>query len=120
MTEIICHDLMRRNDIGLDTMIAFIDDRPEYCDRGRWRAIIDIGAIIDIHPDRFSNADPILRYYFDLAAAKSETMQRLKAKGIDTAGAEWIERKYPVDPRVAKLMEEITRGTISEAVSPSR
>lgn len=68
-------------------MIAYLDARPTYCDRGRWRQ----GIEVSIHR---SDADPAPRYYFDLEMGKSETLAYLYAKGVDIENATWREVHY--------------------------
>ena len=46
-------------------MIAWIESRPHYCDRGHWKAMTDIPCGID-HQDGFP------RYYMRLEIAKQE------------------------------------------------
>ena len=64
--------------------IAHISERPHYCDRGRYHVNLEL-------PDLWiSEADPWPRYYFNFDYAKSELMEYLKAKKVDTTGAEWV------------------------------
>jgi hypothetical protein len=67
------------------TMLAFIQQRPVYCDRGRWHAVIEA-------PHWRSENDPEPRYYFDLDRAKAEMECYLKAKKINIEGAGWERR----------------------------
>ena len=80
----ICHELRRRGD---DKMIAYLHERPAYCDRGRWRQGIEVNIFR-------SDADPAPRYYFDLQVGKSETEAYLLAKKIDLTDTVWVERHY--------------------------
>jgi hypothetical protein len=69
-------------------LIAYLDARPSYCDRGRWRQGIEVAGFWR------SEADPGPRYYFSLEAGKSETIAYLRAKKIEVEGAEWREVHY--------------------------
>jgi len=71
---------LRRSD---KTLIAWLQARPHYCDRGRWHQGIEA-------PIWRSENDPSPRYYFDLEAAKSETLAYLAAKKIDIGDATWV------------------------------
>lgn len=73
------HELRRQD----GAMLAWLQARPSYCDRGRWHQGIEV-------PIHRSEADPWPRYYFDLECAKSETMAYLIAKKVDVEGAKWI------------------------------
>ena len=64
-------------------IIAWLQQRPAYCDRGRYHAGFEVAFWR-------SDADRGVRYYFDLECAKSEVVAYLQAKKIDVAGAEWI------------------------------
>jgi hypothetical protein len=63
-------------------MLAWLQARPSHCDRGRWVQGIEIAVWR-------SEQDPAPRYYFDLAAAKAETIAYLQAKGVDVSDAKW-------------------------------
>lgn len=63
-------------------MLAWLQKRPTYCDRGRYHANINV-------PVRRSDADPWPRYYFNLTYAKDEVESYLRAKNVDVSGAEW-------------------------------
>lgn len=84
----IVHELWRG-----DKMIAYLNARPSYCDRGRWVQGIEVG----IHR---SDADSAPRYYFDLEASKNETLAYLRAKGVDFVGALWREVRYEGDATI--------------------
>jgi len=71
-------------------MLAFIEERPRYCNRGRVHANIQA-------PVHISDADPWPRYYFVLAIAMSEVKSWLVAHGVDLAGASWNFRPAPPD-----------------------
>lgn len=77
------HEL-RRTD---GTMIAWLQERPAYCDRGRYHQGIEVPIVR-------SEMDPTPRYYFDLEVAKSETLAYLKAKHVEVADAEWVVAEY--------------------------
>jgi hypothetical protein len=53
--------------------LAFIGTRPDYCDRGRYHAVIEVGCWR-------SDADTWPRYYFDLERAKAEVLEYLRIK----------------------------------------
>ena len=53
-----------------DRMVAWIEPRPSYCDRGHWKMCCEL-------PD-FDAADGFPRYYMSLAVAKAETEAFLK------------------------------------------
>jgi len=78
-----CHEL-RRSD---GTMIAWLQERPAYCDHGRWHQGIEV-------PIWKSDMDPNPRYYFDLERGKAETIAYLVAKKVDVEGAAWVEASY--------------------------
>jgi hypothetical protein len=71
------HELRRNGE-----MLAWIQRRPSYCDRGRYHAGLEVNVWR-------SEADPWPRYYFDLARAKAEVEAYLVAKKIDVTGAAW-------------------------------
>lgn len=77
------HEL-RRKETG--EMLAYMNARPPYCDRGRWHANIEVGGVW------VSDADPWPRYYFFLEAGKLEVVAYLKEKKVDVTNTEWIER----------------------------
>jgi hypothetical protein len=62
--------------------IAYLQERPVHCDRGRYH------ANIDIHVWR-SAADPWPRYYFNPEHGMEEVEDYLAAKGIDLRGCCW-------------------------------
>ena len=69
-------------------MIAFITERPHYCDRGRWDANVAV-------PIWRSDADPPnLRYFFNVEYGKEEMIDYLKAKKVDVEGAVWELKEY--------------------------
>jgi hypothetical protein len=62
---------------GRDCTIWFAP-RPSYCDRGNWLATIETRNPLELdHADGWSPG----RYYFDLAAAKSEIEAWLRKRG---------------------------------------
>jgi hypothetical protein len=63
-------------------LIAYLQTRPLYCDKGRFHANIEVS----FHQ---SEADPWPRYYFDLERGKAEVEAYLVAKKIDIAGGKW-------------------------------
>jgi hypothetical protein len=73
-----------RRDGGKGEMLVWLQERPHYCDRGRWHAGLHIGGF------PISDHDPWPRYYFDFEAAKSEVTAYLKAKGVSTEGTAWV------------------------------
>lgn len=68
-------------------LVAWICARPAHCDRGRWYANIELAGVWR------SDADTWPRYYFDLERAKLEVLAYLAAKGVVTAGAEWVHER---------------------------
>lgn len=68
-------------------MIAFLQERPGYCDRGRYHLGIEA-------PIWRSEMDPEPRYYFDLERGKAEAIAYLTAKKVDITDATWIEARY--------------------------
>lgn len=71
--------------------IAHIQERPPYCDRGRWHANIEVSGVWQ------SDKDPWPRYYFKLKYAQEEVIDYLQAKKIDVDNAHWElydESKY--------------------------
>lgn len=64
------------------SMLAFLEERPGYCDRGRWHAIVEA-------PRWKSESDPWPRYYFDLERGKAEVLEYMRAKRIAIEGGEW-------------------------------
>lgn len=52
------------------TLLAWIDRRPGYCDRGHWRAGVECVPTID-------EADQFPRYFMRLAVAKQELVEFL-------------------------------------------
>ncbi len=75
------HELRRKT----GELVAHLQGRPVYCDRGRWH------ANIDTHGVWVSESDPWPRYYFNLDAAKSELLEYLKAKKVLVDELEWVE-----------------------------
>jgi hypothetical protein len=73
-----------------ETLIAYIHERPHYCDRGRYHANVQV-------PIWQSEADPWPRYYFGFDVAKSELLAYLGAKKVDVTSAEWKELEYKND-----------------------
>ncbi len=65
------------------SMLAWIEPRPHYCDRGRFSANLHISGLW------ISDADPWPRYYFDLEAAKREVVAYLQGKKVNLDGATW-------------------------------
>lgn len=65
--------------------LLFLGERPGYCDRGRYHAVIDNAGIWR------SDGDIWPRYYFDLDRAKAELEAYLKAKKVDLSEAFWME-----------------------------
>jgi hypothetical protein len=78
----ICWELRKNGE-----MIAWLQERPQYCDRGRYHQGIEVPIVR-------SDADPMPRYYFDLEAGKRETEAYLRAKKVNIDGAEWVEAHY--------------------------
>lgn len=76
-------------------MIAWMQERPSYCDRGRYHAIVEV-------PHFQSDCDPWPRYYFDLDRGKAEVEAYLDAKRIDHKGAEWIAVDYTTQTNSTK------------------
>lgn len=64
--------------------IAYLQERPVYCDRGRWHANIEVSGVWQ------SEKDPWPRYYFKLEYGKEEVLDYLRAKNIDVENAEWV------------------------------
>lgn len=79
----VVHELRRQD----GTMIAWLQERPHYCDRGRYHQGIEVPIVR-------SDMDPAPRYYFDLERGKAETIAYLVAKKVDVAGAMWVEAQY--------------------------
>jgi hypothetical protein len=80
-------------------MIAWLQERPSYCDRGRYHAGFEITFPI-------SSADSLVRYYFVLDTAKVEVEMYLRAKKIDITGATWVEKKHNPGESVTPPSEE--------------
>jgi len=94
---VLIHELIRERD---GAMLAFLQPRPSYCNRGRWSAHVEA-----VPPERegpasltagghdffVSENDWWPRYYFSLDVAKSEIASWLEAHGVDVAGATWRE-----------------------------
>lgn len=57
-------------DTKTDRMLAWIDRRPGYCDRGHWRAGIECVPSLDEH-------DEFPRYFMRLRTAKQEIVEFL-------------------------------------------
>lgn len=74
-----------RRDGGEGEMIAWLSERPSYCDRGRWTQGIEVGFWK-------SENDSNIRYYFDLTRGQAETEAYLLAKRIDISGCIWVEK----------------------------
>lgn len=70
-------------------LVAWIQARPPYCDRGRWHAVVEA-------PHWKSGADPWPRYYFDVEHAKDEVLAYCRAKKIDVEGLSWELVRYDV------------------------
>ncbi len=70
------------------TMLAWLQARPSYCDRGRFNAMIEFKGLW------VSDTDAWPRYYFDLRRAKAEIEAYLAAKRVDTRDAKWVEATY--------------------------
>lgn len=94
-----CHELRRPD----GTMIAFLQERPSYCDRGRYHLVIEV-------PIFRSEADQDVRYYFDLEAGKNEALAYLKAKKVDVTDAEWICIDYAIEGKTgAAILASLDR-----------
>lgn len=78
------YELVREN----GQRLAYVQERPIYCDRGRCHANIDVGGF------PVSNADWWPRYYFSLQNATWEAEQYLRAKGVDLTGVCWVRKVY--------------------------
>lgn len=73
-----------------DEMVAWIQERPAYCDRGRWHAQVEVSHWK-------SENDPWPRYYFVLEHAKREVELYMAAKKIARAKASWVAQNYGRD-----------------------
>lgn len=62
-------------DGGFPRRLAHLEERPAYCNRGRWIARIDYDVAI-------SSSDPWPRYYFDLAFGRMEVKAWLEAHKV--------------------------------------
>lgn len=63
-------------------LVAWLQQRPHYCDRGRWHGVIEA-------PHHHGTGDPSPRYYFDLGRAKAEIEEYCRAKKVDINEATW-------------------------------
>lgn len=79
-----CHELRRKSN---NALIAWLQARPSYCDRGHWTQGIEVQIWK-------SDMDQNPRYYFDLDAAKAETIAYLVAKKVYIEDTEWVEASY--------------------------
>lgn len=77
---------LRRVETG--ELVAWIMERPRYCNRGRFHAVIEA-------PVTISHADPWPRYYFVLNFAMAELRYWLEAHGVDITGLRWTVRRAP-------------------------
>lgn len=89
------HELWRNG-----RMLAWLERRPAYCDRGRFHANVDIPVFI-------SEADTWPRYYFDLERGKLELLAYLTAKGIEVDGAEWRFVPSPLRAEMGAFLAEL-------------
>jgi len=106
------HELVRIEPDGRRTILAFLQPRPHYCNRGRFDAHIELAgphqtnirAGCELHAGgqgiKVSESDWWPRYYFDLDVAKSELAAWMRAHGIDLQGAVWEAVSYDPDRRV--------------------
>jgi hypothetical protein len=69
--------------------IAHLEERPKYCNRGRYI------ARIDMHGIEISNSDPWPRYYFSLTYGMAEVAQWLSAHKVSLLRSNWTLRPAP-------------------------
>lgn len=93
MTDMI-HELRREG-----VMLAYLDPRPPYCDRGRWKAGVEVVGLWQ------SENDPWPRYYFDLERGKAEVEAYLAAKKVPIDGAAWAAHER--SPEVQAFIDNL-------------
>lgn len=86
-------------------MICWLEERPAYCNRGRWKAIAEYAR--DPRTEPISDCDWWPRYYFNLDYAKSELLQWLSAHGVKIDGGAW--RFNPAPPGTIDMDELVNR-----------
>jgi hypothetical protein len=87
-----------------DRLIAWLEERPSYCDRGRYRAGFEV--VFPVSDVDWGGE----RYYFVLEAAKVEVELYLRAKEIDITGTTWSEQLYQNGERVPPRVHILLHG----------
>ena len=83
-------------------MLAWLEERPQYCNRGRYHANINVTCA------HISDCDPWPRYYFSLGVGIDEVMQWLRAHGVKLDGTEI--RSNPIGTATGIDMDQLVRA----------